>query len=239
MRTAGLGLAVLAPQCPAGWQSRRGYPGGRIVAARSQGSDAPRNAVGRPAHESRRAGIVGWQERAVWRRVKARRRCSDERYNGCAGRQRKPQPSEAPQGGIGHRHRLRSSLASEAAAPYWTVACHRERQEDTGCQSHCGTDAQERGSLHRLPFQDRSRVIRPHERRRESLHAHYGSQRAQSLWRTRGRGRQDHHEPHGHANSGGRIESHRRREVQPSNLGPALGRNEASYADDDGEESDE
>ena len=34
---------------------------------------------------------------------------------------------------------------------------------------------------------------------------------------------QDHHEPHGNANSGGRIESHRRREVQPSNLVPLSG----------------
>ena len=75
--------------------------------------------------------------------------------------------------------------------------------------------------------------------RRESLHAHYGSQRAQSLWRTRGRGRQDHDEPHSHPNSAGGIESRRRCEVQPSNLGPALRRNEAAYADDDGEESDE
>ena len=52
-------------------------------------------------------------------------------------------------------------------------------------------------------------------------------------------GSQDHHEPHGNANSAGRIESHRRREVQPSNLSPAIGRNEASDADDDGEEGDE
>ena len=63
----------------------------------------------------------------------------------------------------------------------------------------------ERGSLYRLPFEDRSRAIRPEERRRERLHAHHGSQRAQSLWRTRGRRTQDQHESHGNANSTGRI----------------------------------
>jgi hypothetical protein len=55
--------------------------------------------------------------------------------------------------------------------------------------------------MHRLPFEDRSRPIRAEERRRECLHAHHGSQRAQSLARTRVRGKEDHHEPHGRANS--------------------------------------
>ena len=93
--------------------------------------------------------------------------------------------------------------------------------------------------MHRLPFEDRSRAFRSEERRRESLHAHHGSQHTQSLWRTRGRGTQDHHEPHGNANSAGRIESDRRREVQPSNRRQAIRRHKAHDADDDGEESDE
>jgi hypothetical protein len=119
------------------------------------------------------------------------------------------------------------------------MACYRKRHEAPGGQSYRGSDAQERCSLHGLPFEDCSRAIWSDERRPESLHAHDGSQRAQSLWRTRGWGRQDHHEPHGHANSASRIESDRRREVQPSNRRHAIGRNEAHYADDDREESDE
>ena len=93
--------------------------------------------------------------------------------------------------------------------------------------------------MHRLPFHDRSGVIGPHERGRESLHAHDGSQRAQSHWRTRGCGRQDHYEPHSNPNGAGRIKSPGRCVVQPSNLDPDLGGDEAAYADYDGEESDE
>ena len=93
--------------------------------------------------------------------------------------------------------------------------------------------------MHCLPFKDRSRAIRPEERRRESLHAHHGSQRAQSLWRTRGRGRQDHHESHGNANSAGRIESDRRSKVLSSNRRHAVRGNDAQHADDDSNEGDE
>jgi hypothetical protein len=109
------------------------------------------------------------------------------------------------------------------------VARHREHHKDTGDQSHYGTDAQERWTLCGLPFHDRSRVVRTHQYPRESLHGHDGSQHAQSFWRTRGCGRQDHDEPHGNANCASRIESYRRREVQPSKFSPALRRNQAAY----------
>jgi len=93
--------------------------------------------------------------------------------------------------------------------------------------------------MRRFPFEDRSRTIRPEERRRESLHAHHGSQRAQSLWRTRGRGTQDHHESHGNANSAGRIESNRCGKVLSSNRSHAIRGNDAQHADDDSKEGDE
>ena len=119
------------------------------------------------------------------------------------------------------------------------MTSQRKREKDPGCQRYRSTDTQERGSTCRLPFQDRSGVIRPHECRGESLHTHYSPHRTQSLRRTRDRGRQNHHEPHGNAKRRGRMESHRSRKIQPSNLAPTLGRDEAAYADDDREESDE
>jgi hypothetical protein len=60
-------------------------------------------------------------------------------------------------------------------------------------------------SLHRLPFKDRLRATRSEKRRRECLQAHHGSQHAQRLWRTGGRGTQDQHESHGDANRTGHI----------------------------------
>ena len=120
-----------------------------------------------------------------------------------------------------------------------TVARHREHHKDTGDQRHCGTDAQKHRPLRCLPFKDRACVLRPKEDRRESLHTHDGSERAQHPWRTRGCGRQEDDEPHGNADSASRIESCRRCEVQPSNFGPALGRNQAAYAYDNREERHE
>jgi hypothetical protein len=71
------------------------------------------------------------------------------------------------------------------------TARNRKRDEAPGDLRHCSPDPQHPGSLHRLPFEDRSRAIRSEEHRRESLQAHHGSQRAQSLGRTRGRGAHD------------------------------------------------
>ena len=82
-------------------------------------------------------------------------------------------------------------------------------------------------------------MIRPHECRRESLQAHDDSQHTESPGGTRPRGSQDDDEPHGNTKSGGRIESRGRREVQASNLGPALRRDESSNADDDAEKRDQ
>lgn len=93
--------------------------------------------------------------------------------------------------------------------------------------------------MHGFPFKDRSGALRPEERRRESLHAHHGSQRAQSLWRTRDRGIQDHHESHGNATGAGRIEPDRRGKVQSSNRRHAIWGNDAQHADDDRHEGDE
>ncbi len=39
--------------------------------------------------------------------------------------------------------------------------------------------------MHRLPLENRTRAIKSEELRRESLHAHHGSQRAQGLGSTR------------------------------------------------------
>ena len=93
--------------------------------------------------------------------------------------------------------------------------------------------------MHCLPFKNRSRTIRPEERRRESLHAHHSSQHPQTLWRTRGRRTQDDHEPHPNPNSAGRIESDGRGEVLASNPGHVVGGNETYHADRDSEERDE
>jgi hypothetical protein len=82
--------------------------------------------------------------------------------------------------------------------------------------------------MHCLPFKNRSRAIRPKERRRECLHAHHRAQGAQGPWRTRGRGNQDKHQPHGNPNGTGRIESDRRREVLPSNRRHTIWGNDAS-----------
>ena len=93
--------------------------------------------------------------------------------------------------------------------------------------------------MHRFPFKDCARPIRPEERCRESLHAHHGSQRAQNLWRTRRRGTQEHHESHGNANSTGRIQSDRRSKVLSSNRRHAIWGNDAQHSDDDNNEGDE
>jgi hypothetical protein len=93
--------------------------------------------------------------------------------------------------------------------------------------------------MHCLPFKDRSRAIRPKENGGEYLHTHHGSQCAQSLWRTRGRGTKDHHESHGKANNASRIDSDRSGKVLSSNRRPAIGGNDAQHADSDSKEGDE
>ena len=93
--------------------------------------------------------------------------------------------------------------------------------------------------MHCLPFKNRSRAIRPKENGRKHLQAHHGSQRAHGLWRTRGRGTKDDHEPHGNANNASRIDSDRSGKVLSSNCRPALGGNNAQHADNDSQEGDE
>jgi hypothetical protein len=83
------------------------------------------------------------------------------------------------------------------------------------------------------------RTIESEERRRESLRAHQGSQRAQDLGRTRDPGNQNQHESHGDANGGSRMESDRSREVLPSNRRHGIGRHDAHNTDDCDEERDD
>jgi len=93
--------------------------------------------------------------------------------------------------------------------------------------------------MHHLPFENSLRPIKSEQRRRESLGAHHGSQRAQDLGRTGDSGNQDQHEPHDDANGASRIESDGSREVLPSNSRQAVRRYDAHHAYDNDEESDE
>ena len=68
------------------------------------------------------------------------------------------------------------------------ASCNRKDKEATGSHSHHGPGAQE-CAVRRLPFEYRSCAVGSEERRRECLHAHHGSQRAQSLGRARVRGK--------------------------------------------------
>ena len=102
--------------------------------------------------------------------------------------------------------------------------------------SHRGPDAQERGSLHRLPLENRSRAIR-YESVAASPCMHITAPNARSVFGAREAGA---HRITTSPMATRITRPHRvgrRCEVQPSNRRHAIGRNEAHYADDDGEEA--
>jgi len=119
----------------------------------------------------------------------------DERLLGQSRAQTNARPSDARSHPLRGRLQTSSSWIARLPNPYLggaqgrsdttlrrggleAVAWNRKHQEAPNRQGHRGPDAQDRGSLHRLPFKDLSRAFRPEERCDECLRAHHSSQRA-------------------------------------------------------------
>jgi hypothetical protein len=93
--------------------------------------------------------------------------------------------------------------------------------------------------MHRLPFEDHSRVLGAHERRRESLEAHHGSEDAKHHRPASDRSGQDEHEPHGDTKRACRVDSAGRREVRSPQHRHAIGIGDANDAGGDRDDTDE
>jgi hypothetical protein len=116
--------------------------------------------------------------------------------------------------------------------------CNRKRDETPDGHSQYGPEAYERGSLCRLPVENRLRAPNSKEWRRKSRNNHDGSQGAKCPGRTRDPCDQNQHESYGNSEHGDSIESDRGYQVPP-NRQQAAGRENPRHADDDDEESDE
>ena len=123
-------------------------------------------------------------------------------------------------------------------SPVTTARGNRECKKAREDHKKSGRDTYERGSLRRLPGENRPRTLNAKEWRGESRNEHDGAERTQGLGKTRAARDQYEHEPDTDSKSGHNIESDRRHDVPP-NRQETFWRKDAGHTDDHEEESDE